>query len=62
MEPVTSCLGAPVLSTQKPETRQGPYDAKQVQSSGNYLPGKLSDSDSDLASDKCRCGKTRWLV
>ena len=27
---------------------EGPYDARQDPSSGKYLPGKLSDSDSDL--------------
>ena len=41
---------------------QGPYDAKQVPSSGNCLSGKLSDCDSDLAPDKRRYVKTRSLV
>ena len=41
---------------------QGPYDAKQVPSSGNCLSGKLPDSDSDLDSDKCRSVKTRSLA
>ena len=38
---------------------QGPYDAKQVPSSGNCPSGNLSDSDCDLAPDKRRCVKTR---
>ena len=41
---------------------QGPYDAKQVQSSGNCPSAKLSDSDSDLAPDKRQGVKTRLLV
>ena len=41
---------------------QGPYDAKQVPSSGNCSSGKLSDSDSDLAPDKRRGVKTRLLI
>ena len=41
---------------------QGPYDAKQVPSSGNSPSEKISDSDSDLVPDKRRCVKTRLLV
>ena len=59
-EPVTSCLGVPVPSTESGD--EGPYDAKQVPSSGNYLSEKLSDSDSDLAPDKRQYVKTRSLV
>ena len=41
---------------------QGPYDVKQVPSSGNCPSRKLSDSDSDLAPDKRRGVKIRLLV
>ena len=41
---------------------QGSCNEKQVPSSGNRLPGKLSDSDSDLDSDERRCAKTCLLV
>ena len=41
---------------------QGPYDAKQVQSSGNYSSIKLSNPDCDLAPDKRRGVKTRSFV
>ena len=29
---------------------QGPYNASQVQSIGNYVPGLLSDPDSNLTA------------
>ena len=63
-EPVTSCLGVPLLLTQKPETK-GPTTRSKLReppSSNNCPSGKLSDSDSDLALEKQRCVKTRSLV
>ena len=41
---------------------QGPYDAIQVPSSGNYLPGLLSGPNSDRALGDRRWVKTCSLV